>query len=139
MHLVDNEKFIQTLFANSAYPAFGESIGIRRVKRRMDDMNMLGVEYRVKGWHELSIIRLMWNRIGKKRNDTQNREYPYTSIGIIPMTSIELNTLLTTLYVLVDDWYQARGQLLLAGKAGAKPRFSDSERLTLLLAHDFVP
>ena len=55
------------------------------------------------------------------------------------MTSIDMNTLFTTLYVLVDGWYQARGQLLLAGKAGAKPRFSDSEPLTLLFAHDFVP
>lgn len=55
------------------------------------------------------------------------------------MTSIDMNTLFTTLYVLVDDWYQAHGQVLLAGKAGAKPKFSDSELLTLLLAHDFVP
>lgn len=55
------------------------------------------------------------------------------------MTSIDMDTLFTTLYVLVDDWYKAKGQALLAGKAGAKPRFSDSELLTLLLAHDFVP
>lgn len=55
------------------------------------------------------------------------------------MTSIDMDTLFTTLYVLVDDWYQAQGRALLAGKAGAKPSFSDSELLTLLLAHDFVP
>jgi hypothetical protein len=41
---------------------------------------------------------------------------------------------LTTLYVIVDDWYQLYGPRLLAGKAGAKPRFSDSEVLTLSLA-----
>ncbi len=55
------------------------------------------------------------------------------------MTSIDLETLLTTLYVLVDDWYQTEGRHLLKGKTGAKAQFSDSELLTLLLAHDFVP
>lgn len=55
------------------------------------------------------------------------------------MTSIDLTSLFTTMYVLVDDWYQATGRHLLAGKAGAKPEFSESEMLTLLLAHDFVP
>lgn len=55
------------------------------------------------------------------------------------MTSIDLETLFTTVYVLVDDWYQAKGQRLLSGKAGVKASFSDSEMLTLLLVHDFVP
>jgi hypothetical protein len=55
------------------------------------------------------------------------------------ITNLDLETLFTTLYVLVDDWYQTKGRALLAGKAGAKPSFSDSELLTLLLAHDFVP
>lgn len=55
------------------------------------------------------------------------------------MTSIDLETLFTTLYVLVDDWYVEKGKALLAGKAGAKPTFSDSELLTLLLAQDFIP
>jgi Transposase DDE domain len=55
------------------------------------------------------------------------------------MTSIDLETVLTTLYVLVDDWYTEKGKALLSGKAGAKPRFSDSELLTLLLAQDFIP
>jgi hypothetical protein len=45
---------------------------------------------------------------------------------------------LTTLYVIVDDWYQLHGPRLLAGKAGAKPRFSDSEVLTLSLAQQRV-
>ena len=55
------------------------------------------------------------------------------------MISIDMETLFTTLYVLVDDWYKTKGHLLLTGKVGAKPRFSDSEMITLLLAHDFIP
>ena len=55
------------------------------------------------------------------------------------MTSITIVELLTTIYVLIDDWYQAKGQLLLKGKPGAKPEFSDSEMLTLMVAQDFIP
>jgi hypothetical protein len=55
------------------------------------------------------------------------------------MTSIDLESLLTIIYVLVDDWYKAEGNKLLAGKVGSKPDFSDSEMLTLMLAHEFVP
>src|SRR5260221_1354856 len=55
------------------------------------------------------------------------------------MTSIPISDLLTTIYVLVDDWYQAEGQNLLAGKPGAKAEFSDSEMMTLMLAQDFIP
>jgi len=55
------------------------------------------------------------------------------------MTSIALETLFTILYVLIDDWYKAEGSQLMGGKVGAKPTFSDSEMLTLMLAHDFVP
>ena len=55
------------------------------------------------------------------------------------MTSIDLISLLTTIYVLVDDWYQAVGQGLLKGKPGVKPVFSDSEVMTLMVAHDFIP
>jgi len=55
------------------------------------------------------------------------------------MTSIDMVSLLTTIYVLVDEWYQRTGQSLLKGKPGAKPEFSDSEMLTLMLAHDFMP
>lgn len=54
-------------------------------------------------------------------------------------TSIDIPMLLTIMYVLVDDWYKARGYLLLAGKAGARPVFSDSEVITLVLAMDFIP
>ena len=55
------------------------------------------------------------------------------------MTSIDMVSILTTLYVLVDEWYQHTGHRLLKGKPGAKPEFSDSEMLTLMLAHDFMP
>ena len=45
---------------------------------------------------------------------------------------------LTTLYTIVDDWYQQHAPTLLAGKAGAKPVFSDSEVLTLSLAQHWL-
>ncbi len=54
-------------------------------------------------------------------------------------TSIDMVSLLTTIFVLVDDWYLSKGQALLSGKPGAKPVFSDSEMLTLMLAQDFIP
>ena len=55
------------------------------------------------------------------------------------MPSITFPDLLTTIYVLVDDWYQAYGLRFLQGKPGSKPDFSDSEVLTLLLAMDYLP
>lgn len=55
------------------------------------------------------------------------------------MTSIDIETLLTIIYVLVDDWYEAKGKELLKGKPGVKPIFKDSEVITLMLAADFVP
>ena len=53
--------------------------------------------------------------------------------------TIDIETLLTIIFVLVDDWYQTQGVLLLQGKRGAKPRFSDSEVIPLVLAMDFIP
>ncbi len=55
------------------------------------------------------------------------------------MTSITITDLLTIIFVLVDDWYQACGCKLLNGKVGKKPVFKDSEVITLMLAHDFIP
>lgn len=55
------------------------------------------------------------------------------------MASISITDLLTTVFVLVDDWYQAYGHKLLNGKVGKKPVFKDSEVITLMLAHDFIP
>lgn len=54
------------------------------------------------------------------------------------MQSIDFPTLLTITYVLVDDWYIENAPRLLKGKAGAKPVFSDSEVMTLMLAQDFL-
>jgi hypothetical protein len=45
---------------------------------------------------------------------------------------------LTTLYTIVDDWYQQYAPLLLAGKVGKKPLFSDSEVITLSLAQHWL-
>jgi Transposase DDE domain len=53
--------------------------------------------------------------------------------------SIDFPSLLTIMYVLVDDWYKVNAPRLLRGKVGAKPAFSDSELITLLLAQDFLP
>ncbi len=55
------------------------------------------------------------------------------------MTSIDIETLLTIIYVLVDDWYETKGKELRKGKPGVKPIFKDSEVITLMLAADFVP
>jgi len=54
------------------------------------------------------------------------------------MQSIDFPTLLTIIYVLVDDWYKQHAPRLLKGKAGVKPVFSDSEVITLMLAQDFL-
>jgi hypothetical protein len=53
--------------------------------------------------------------------------------------TIDMETLFTIILVIVDDWYQEHGTHLLKGKRGAKPEFSDSELITLLLAMDFIP
>jgi hypothetical protein len=54
------------------------------------------------------------------------------------MHSIDFPTLLTIMYVLVDDWYKEHAPRLLQGKVGAKPLFSDSELITLMLGQDFL-
>lgn len=53
--------------------------------------------------------------------------------------SIDIETLLTTIYVLVDDWYQAEGVAWRAHQPGKRPVLRDSEVLTLVLAQDFIP
>lgn len=55
------------------------------------------------------------------------------------MASITISDLLTTIFVLVDDWYQEHGKRFLQGKVGSKPEFSDSEVITLVLAMEFIP
>ena len=55
------------------------------------------------------------------------------------MQSISIAELLLVIYVIVDDWYLLQGQILLKGKTGRKPEFTDSEVITLMLAQDFIP
>lgn len=55
------------------------------------------------------------------------------------MRSVPFEEIATIVYVMVDDWYQQYGVSYLKGKRGQKPRFSDSEVLTLLLLMDFMP
>ncbi len=41
-------------------------------------------------------------------------------------------------HTIVDDWYQQHTPALLAGKAGKKPLFSDSEVMTLSIAQRWL-
>lgn len=53
--------------------------------------------------------------------------------------AVDIETLFTLVFVLVDDWYKKYGVDLLKGKRGAKPVFSDSEVITLTIMMDFIP
>ena len=53
------------------------------------------------------------------------------------MATISIEDLFLITLVLVDDWYQQKGQYLLHRSVGSNPVFSDSEMLTLMLAIDF--
>jgi Transposase DDE domain len=55
------------------------------------------------------------------------------------MNSIDLESLMITVFVLVDDWYQTEGITLKALSPGAKPEMSDSEIMTLALMMDYLP
>ena len=55
------------------------------------------------------------------------------------MNSIDFETLVTVIFVLVDDWYQLEGKTLRDNLPGAKPIMSDSEILTLGLIMDYLP
>ena len=46
------------------------------------------------------------------------------------INSINFECLIITVFVLVDDWYQAEGKMLKAVSPGAKPEMSDSEIMT---------
>lgn len=54
-------------------------------------------------------------------------------------TTIDMETLLTIILVIVDDWYQQHGVKLLQGKRGCKAVFTDSEIITLVLCMDIIP
>jgi hypothetical protein len=53
----------------------------------------------------------------------------------IPISFVDL---LTTIYVMVDDWHQET-QPKAPKKRGVEAVFSDSEVITLMLAHDYLP
>lgn len=53
--------------------------------------------------------------------------------------TIDMETLITVIFTIVDDWYQQEGVKLLKGKRGCKAIFSDSELITLILCMDIIP
>ncbi len=55
------------------------------------------------------------------------------------MNSIDFESLVITIFVLVDDWYQTEGKTLKGVSPGAKPEMSDSEILTLAVVMDYLP
>lgn len=55
------------------------------------------------------------------------------------MNSIDFESLLVIIFVLVDDWYRQEGKILKGKLPGAKPEMSDSEILTLALIMDYLP
>ena len=54
-------------------------------------------------------------------------------------TTISIESLMTVIFVIVDDWYQQQGIKILKGKRGNKAVFSDSELMTLVLCMDIIP
>ena len=54
-------------------------------------------------------------------------------------TTIDMETLIIVIFIIVDDWYQEQGVKLVTGKQGCKPLFSDSELITLMLCMDIIP
>lgn len=55
------------------------------------------------------------------------------------MNSIDFESLLVIIFVLVDEWYQQQGKIGKGKLPGAKPEMSDSEILTLALVMDYLP
>jgi len=55
------------------------------------------------------------------------------------MNSINFESLIITIFVLVDDWYQTEGKALKGVSPGTKPEMSDSEIMTLALVMDYLP
>ena len=54
-------------------------------------------------------------------------------------TTIDMETLIIVIFVLVDDWYQQQGVKLRSEKRGRKAIFTDSELITLILCMDIIP
>ena len=51
---------------------------------------------------------------------------------------IDLETLITAIYFIVNNWYLREGHCYLDGKVGRKPVFTDSELLTLMIFNEFM-
>lgn len=54
------------------------------------------------------------------------------------MTSISIELLLTIVFTKIDDWCQENAEKL-KRKTGRKPKFSDSEMMTLMVAEEYIP
>ena len=55
------------------------------------------------------------------------------------MNSIDFDSLLVIVFVLVDDWYKSQKKLQKSKSPGVKPEMSDSEIMTLALMMDYLP
>lgn len=55
------------------------------------------------------------------------------------MNSIPFPEILLTVLTIVDDWYQENASDYRKGQPGRKPKFSDSEVMTLVIAMDYLP
>ncbi len=55
------------------------------------------------------------------------------------MNMVDGSTLLTTIFVLVDDWYQQKGYRYVPLLPGPSPKFTDSEMLTRVGSNGFFP
>jgi len=51
---------------------------------------------------------------------------------------IDIETLITAIYFVVNNWYLREGHCYLDGKVGRKPIFTDSELLTLMIFNEFM-
>ena len=55
------------------------------------------------------------------------------------MNSITISDIMTIIFVLIDDWYQANATDFRKGRPGQRPEFSDSEMMTVMVTMDFIP
>ena len=55
------------------------------------------------------------------------------------MNSIDFESLIITIFVLVDDWYKEEGKALKSKSPGARAEMNDSEIITLALIMDYLP
>lgn len=72
-------------------------------------------------------------------NHLRQKEFAMTIQTKPKDTTIDMETLIIVIFIIVDDWYQEQGVKLVAGKQGCKPQFSDSELITLVLCMDIIP